>query len=40
MAVAKKSEKSNRDTYTRTEKQLLAVLGVIVCTIVFLLTRR
>jgi hypothetical protein len=40
MAAAKKSEISDRGAYTRTEKQLLALLGLIVCMIVFLTLRR
>lgn len=37
MAAAKKSENSDRGAYTRTEKQLRALLGRIVCTIVLLI---
>ncbi len=40
MAAAKKSEISYRGAYTRTEKQLLALLGLIACMIVFLTLRR
>jgi hypothetical protein len=40
MAAAKKSEISDRGAYTRTEKQLLALLGLIACMIVFLTLRR
>jgi cell division protein FtsL len=39
MPAARKSENSDRGVYTRTEKQLLAMLCVIVSTIIFLLIR-
>jgi cell division protein FtsL len=39
MFAAKKSENSDRAGCTRTEKQLIAMLVVIVCAIVFLLVR-
>ncbi len=39
MPVAMKSKNSDRGICTRTEKLLLAVLCVVVCTIVFLMVR-
>jgi cell division protein FtsL len=39
MPAAKKSKNSDRSVCTRTEKLLLAMLCVVVCTIVFLLVR-
>ncbi len=39
MFAAKKSENSDRGGCSRTEKQLLAMLCVIICAIVFLMVR-
>ena len=39
MAGVEKSDNSDRGVYTRTEKQLLAMLCLIVCAIVFLMLR-
>ncbi len=39
MAGAEKSGNSDRGVCTRTEKQLLAILCVIVCAIAFLMVR-
>lgn len=40
MATTKKSGNSDRAACTRTEKRLIALLWVIVCTIVFLMVWR
>jgi len=40
MATPKKSRNSDRAGFTGTEKRLIALVWVIACTIVFLLTRR